>query len=103
MLSHLWDNAIEAQQELDKQREKYIQLDILVQGDCLCLEIENPVKEPEKRAPKELLSFSSKQNKGVGLKIVKELVERYQGTIELLKGAYHFKVLIKLPLKNRRQ
>lgn len=103
MLSHLLDNAIEAQQNLDKQREKYIQLAILVQGDCLCLEIENPVKEPEKRAPKELLSFSSKQNKGVGLKIVKELVERYQGTIELIKGAYHFKVRIKLPLKNRRQ
>ncbi len=103
ILINLLDNAIEALQKLipAEGTEKIIELSLVSRGDFYEIQVKNPCTGLEKRSQEDLASLSSTQNLGLGLKIVKELVDRYHGTLQITQADFFFTVLIQLPLKQK--
>ncbi len=82
-LGNLLDNAIEAVKEVEPDRRR-IDVRIKVQGHNLYIEICNPYALPRIQKGEEYIT--TKQNvrsHGWGLQIVKEIVEQYNGNIEI--------------------
>ncbi len=82
-LGNLLDNAIEAVKEVEPDRRR-IDVRIKVQGHNLYIAICNPYERPRIQKGEEYIT--TKQNvrsHGWGLQIVKEIVEQYNGNIEI--------------------
>ena len=82
-LGNLLDNAIEAAKEVEPDRRQ-VDVKIKVQGHNLYIAIRNPYARPRIQKGEEYIT--TKQNvrsHGWGLQIVKEIVEQYNGNIEI--------------------
>lgn len=95
------DNAIEACVKLPESARR-IGLKSKAQKGLFCLEVSNPTHSPsDARAQNNAIpstSKSDKQNHGFGLKSIKEIVERYHGSLEIesVNGAFHLFLYIPL-------
>ncbi|MBO4989267.1 MAG: GHKL domain-containing protein [Clostridia bacterium] len=82
LFSNLIDNALEAC-ERDKMENPYVDITIKVNGNYLCIYVENPIgKERDPNEIKHLVT--SKKDKlvhGYGTKIIKGIAEKYSGHV----------------------
>lgn len=96
LLGNLLDNAIEAAKETEPEG-RYVDLRIKAQGSSLFMKIENPYRTPRiKQGNRYVTTKENKKEHGIGLKIVEELVEKYQGEMELTEGNHIFTVTLLL-------
>ena len=100
IFSNLIDNSIEGCSNLE---EKKIELEIKEQMGFIVIKIENTYQgELLKNKRNEILTTKEdSRNHGYGLKIVKSIVDKYQGQIEIENADNHFKVIILLPQEKK--
>lgn len=100
LLGNLFDNAIEATLKLDKEKRK---IGYKIKGDstALLFEITNNYDgRLERNNNGEIITTKEdKENHGIGLKDVKEIVKKYYGTIaiETLDDTFSVKVFLYYP------
>ncbi len=84
VLFNLLDNAIEECQKIDVDKDKKINIEMYQNKSYLTVKIQNSVKEnviennPELKTTK-----SDKDNHGVGLQIVREVADKYNGIVDI--------------------
>ncbi len=96
LVGNLFDNAIEATQKVEED-EREIQLVAKMSGNNLYLEFKNPYKGELRRKEDSYLTTKENRNEhGMGLRIVENIVERYHGQIVFEDSDHYFraKVLI---------
>ena len=94
MLSNLLDNAIEASSQ-NNEGEGRITLQILSLNNVFKLKIENTyLIEPDKRGKHFVSNKEDKELHGWGIENVKEVVNRYDGEIDIKYGNGIFLVII---------
>ena len=92
------DNAIEAAKEAEP-KERRISLKILAQGDNLYLEIINPYVRPRMQKNGSYLTTKlSSTEHGYGLGIIREIVEKHHGEMDIQDDGSQFRVTILLYL-----
>lgn len=83
MLSNLLDNAVEAQEKLDKESKKYISLNIFSYQNKYCIIVKNTIFLSVLYNNPRL--FTDKEDTylhGMGMKSIEDTVEKYNGYIE---------------------
>lgn len=99
ILSNLLDNAIEAVEKLDENRK--IKLTMRRANFFLFIRVSNPCGQNRKFA---VFPATTKENAslhGWGLRSVKDVVERYGGTMECVNENYEFIMNIMLPFDGK--
>ncbi len=99
------DNAAEACMKLNES-ERMITLKSKAQKGLFCLEVANPVPDASENTHEETLlirhvpptSKPDKSNHGFGLKSIKEITERYHGSLELKTVNGLFNLFLYIPL-----
>jgi len=103
ILINLVDNAIEALDHLVPADgvERTINLIMKTEGEFYTIEVKNPSIEKDSSylSQSKLTTFSPSQNTGLGLKIIKALVDRCNGNMLISLENFLFTVRIQLPLK----
>ena len=96
LFSNLIDNAIEANEVLEKER--YIRITARKSNQLLYVEISNPVKQMVQVREKGIPTTKPVRNEhGIGLKNVREIIEKYQGEYHILATEQEFSIQIVLP------
>jgi len=102
ILIHLLDNAIKAQHNLiPAEGDRVIMITMNIDQGCYVIEVKNPTNGRESRSQEQLTALSPSLNTGVGLKIVKRLVDQYGGTLQIKHEKFFFIVLIRLPVNDK--
>lgn len=84
ILCNLLDNGIESCLKTDIQSKRYIRLRCHTVAGWLFIQLENSVKEPIVEKQKFFLtSKEDKEQHGIGLKIIADIVKKYKGEIRL--------------------
>lgn len=99
------DNAIEACMQVDEAKRS-ITLKSKAQKGLFCLEVKNPLPDTIsptvlRRAETDFIlptSKSDKTNHGIGLKSIREIVERYHGSVEVKTTDEVFDLFLYIPL-----
>ncbi len=97
LLGNLLDNAIEACMRMDENANKWISVKIENQKQLLFIKTENSVKEaPVMEKGRPVSVKGDKMRHGYGLKNVKRILNKYDGTIAYLSRdkAFQIKLLI---------
>lgn len=94
ILGNLLDNAIEANHYL-KEADRHITMDMMQKYDYLTICISNPVEGTMKN---DILSTTKKQKElhGFGIKNVKEIADRYNGSCSFSQGQNQFDAVVML-------
>lgn len=83
LLGNALDNAIEACDKMDKQRKKFINIDMRSDNDYLIIQIQNST---ESKDNSNIVNFTSskkdKINHGYGLKSIEAIVDSYDGIMK---------------------
>lgn len=96
MLSNLLDNAIEAEQKIDEDRK--IDVNIFEYNSIYNIIIKNRIMESVlQKNPKLRTDKKDKKEHGIGLKSVKDTVEKFNGDLKLLEEENEFVVHIMIP------
>lgn len=82
LLGNLLDNAIEAVQKLPEENRQ-ISLRIGRQLDMLCIFCENPFASIQKEGNRFITLKADHQNHGLGLRQVKHIAHKYNGTVDI--------------------
>ena len=82
LLGNLLDNAIEAVQKLPEENRQ-ISLRIGRQLDMLCIFCENPFATIQKEGNRFITLKADHQNHGLGLRQVKHIAHKYNGTVDI--------------------
>lgn len=105
VLSNILDNAMTALQ--DRKEDRKIWLDITETKDSYLFEIANngPMIEPYRQNEifKQGVTTKSGEGHGMGLSIVKNVVERFQGTLKLTSGEEKTTFQISFPKEIKRK
>lgn len=97
ILGNIIDNAIEAN-EKENKIERYINFKLYIKSNHLVIELYNPVtSQTIKENGRFLTTKKDKINHGLGLKSVRNIVDRYNGFLYADKDNNQFIVKIKLP------
>ena len=89
LLGNLLSNAIEA---ATKTEEGYVSLRLLIEKNMLALQVKNSYGGVLKRKGDEFLSNKKEKGHGIGLRNVRELVERRQGSFQVDYDEKEFRV-----------
>ncbi len=82
LTANLLDNAIEANQKIDKSN-RYIEINIKNNGEYMIILIKNRIRESVlQNNPNLLTSKKNNQSHGIGKLSVKNIVEKYNGSVE---------------------
>jgi len=95
LLGNLLDNAIEAVQKLPETNRK-ISLRIGRQLDMLCIFCENPFAIIQKEGNRFITLKADHQNHGLGLRQVKHIAHKYNGTVDIKSDDNIFSVSVLL-------
>ena len=110
LFANALDNAAEACRKLEEDRRK-IMLRSKAQKGLFCLEVTNPVESAARESDDGVVSGirkeeglpqtskPDKENHGIGLRSMKEIVERYCGAMELKAEGEVFEVFLYMPLR----
>ena len=82
LLGNLLDNAIEATQKLPEEN-RTIHLRIGKQLDMLCIFCENPFAIVQKEGNRFITLKTDHQNHGLGLRQIKHIAHKYNGTVDI--------------------
>lgn len=94
ILGNLLDNAIEAVEHLDKSK-KMIKIFMSTRRNMLIMEITNPYEGERKKAGKHYETTKPDgENHGLGLASVKNIVQKYKGSFEIMDDGKIFTVRI---------
>lgn len=95
LLGNLFDNAIEAVVRLSEE-ERCIELKILADETAILIEIGNPYEGNLTRDAKGgiITIKRDKDNHGLGLKIIKNIVEKYHGMLEIHTDNQYFRTKV---------
>lgn len=96
ILGNLLDNAIEATEKLEDEEEKQIFIKLIYQKKRLFIEIRNPYRGSLKkgRSGDYLSGKKDQENHGIGLKSVRKVVEKYDGTLDIHTENQQFQITI---------
>ena len=96
VLGNLLDNAIEATEKLEDEEEKQIFIKLIYQKKRLLIEIRNPYRGSLKkgRSGDYLSGKKDQENHGIGLKSVRKVVEKYDGTLDIHTENQQFQITI---------
>lgn len=93
LLGNLLDNAIEAVKEITPE-DRYIRLQIRTTNN-LYVQMENPYSgELRKKNGQYLTTKPNREEHGLGLKMVRDIVEKYHGILEIKDGSNKFSVVL---------
>ncbi len=95
LLGNLLDNAIEAVQKLQEEN-RIISLRISRQLDMLCIFCENPFATVQKEGNRFVTLKADHQNHGLGLRQVKHIAHKYNGTVDIQTEDHIFSVSVLL-------
>ncbi|WP_282936305.1 GHKL domain-containing protein [Paenibacillus sp. RC67] len=106
ILSNLIDNAFEAAIELPNVVERKVYVEGTVQSSHLLFKVQNSCESISPSIQARLFEpgFSTKNgknNKGLGLHIIKQLIENYKGTIDFTVQESYVVVSIDIPLNEK--
>ena len=93
ILGNLFDNAIEACQRVDDAKKR-ISLKMIFKGEALVFKMTNTKKEEYADIAKS--SKKDPYNHGIGLKSVKQIVEKYNGVVDFVDQKSEFVVNVSL-------
>ena len=99
LLGNLLDNAIEATENIEEKSRELL-LKLRGQGNLLHIYMENSYQIPPRKTETRFLSAKRGfQAEGYGMKIVRDVVARHQGKIELYydKEKFYVKALLVMP------
>lgn len=99
VLSNAIDNAIEASREINNEDKKRIEVKINPYKDYLLISVSNVAKtSPISTMRKFQSTKKDKKNHGLGVKIINNIVERYDGCVEYFykDNIFTIKILMKL-------
>jgi sensor histidine kinase regulating citrate/malate metabolism len=102
IFSNALDNAIECERKIEKESNRCIALKVFRKGDIVCIHIENYCEQfPEMQDGLPLTSKEDKTSHGFGMKSIRYIVEKYQGSMQIGGGANLFvlNILIPVPCK----
>ncbi len=96
IIGNLLDNAIEANERLTAEQQRFITIDISYERKCLLIDINNPIPDSHKKAFNyKVSSKESKEEHGIGLKSVEKIISKYDGNLKI-EHADHFRVSVML-------
>lgn len=95
LLGNLLDNAIEATQKLPEEN-RTIHLRIGRQLDMLCIFCENPFATVQKEGNRFISLKADQQNHGLGLRQIKHIAHKYNGTVDIKTDDNIFSVSVLL-------
>lgn len=88
------DNAIEACQKIDNPQERKLSLKARYHRGCFSYEITNTTAALLNRNGQLFTTKADKKNHGFGLANVREIVENYEGTLEIKTSEQEFSLLL---------
>lgn len=88
------DNAIEACQKIDNPQERKLSLKARYHRGCFSYEITNTTTALLNRNGQLFTTKADKKNHGFGLANVREIVENYEGTLEIKTSEQEFSLLL---------
>lgn len=98
LFGNILDNAIEACEKMDLDKNKWIEIQCKKVKKCLLLEVKNSMKE--NFIKKEKVSINARQKgHGIGLFNVNDMVQKYNGVINIEMEQRTFLISILLPLE----
>ncbi len=103
MLINAVDNAIEAVEKYDEAEKRFIRLKVATKNEFVSVRVENWLENAEGIKLKDGLPETSKQDKdnhGFGLKSIKLIAEKYNGSLAVsteIKNLFSLNILIPLP------
>ena len=99
LLSNLLDNAVEAAQK-GEEGERFVEVWMKTVRQMFILKIRNSYTEPvQKRGAHFVTSKEDKKRHGLGLEIVRDIVEKYDGSFQVSFHEKVFQVLIEIPME----
>lgn len=101
LLGNLLDNALEACQAItDPEAGKSVDLMMDIHEGCLSISVRNTAPHDPTRSSGAFVSRKGKGH-GIGLRNIRQIVEKYRGTLTLQPGADMFFALVMLPIVAR--
>lgn len=95
LFGNLSDNALEACERVEEGKERFLFIEARMVKRCFLLEVKNSMEAEERGNP---AKEDSREPHGIGLLSVKDVVEKYQGTMETEAKGGVFTNVILLPL-----
>lgn len=95
ILYNLFDNAIEALQSSDVEKEIFFEM--LKKENTICIKIKNPTDGKYSIVNGSILTTKRENNHGYGLKIIKSMVKKCDGNIDIEPTPTSFSVTIIIP------
>ena len=95
------DNAIENVKSIENKEERIIKLAVYTQNQLLCIKLENYYNNELRFSDGNYLTTKEdKVNHGYGIKSIKNIVEKYDGSIKISTDNHWFNFMILLPIKS---
>lgn len=99
IFANLWDNAIEACKKIDTS-DRYINIIVGKVNDYIVISFENNYNGILRKLGESGLKSTKDQHDGVGITIIRNSVEKYNGYLNFITDNKVFRVEIMLPLVN---
>lgn len=101
LFTNLMDNAMEACEKIQNSETRWISVKAGVRGGYLTVKMENPyVHDILRDKDRILTSKKDHRNHGYGLKLIKEIVDKYDGNMEIDTQGSIFRVIASLGIRS---
>lgn len=94
------DNGIEASAN-SPANERFIYIELHLEGNFLCYKIKNNYATDNSKSSKDNFGKKRHISRGYGLSIVRDIINEYNGYIDIKRGIKQYSLTIVLPNKNK--